>query len=122
DGHYVPGKIHSRLDLGADGWLYFSTHRGSTKVTTDEFHYLGDWILRTHPQTAQTEIVVRGPVPKHCIPNSVLDSERLIFYGGTAPGDPNDTSGIQFFAYDCKKQQVLYAGPDGPARYMIFAP
>src|SRR5947207_14465684 len=24
EGHYVPGKIHSRLDLGKDGWLYFS--------------------------------------------------------------------------------------------------
>ena len=28
-GHYTPGKIHSRLDLGRDGRLYFSTHRGS---------------------------------------------------------------------------------------------
>ena len=28
DGHYVPGKIHSRIDLGNDGWLYFATHRG----------------------------------------------------------------------------------------------
>src|SRR4029077_3025517 len=22
EGHYVPGKIHSRLDMGDDGWLY----------------------------------------------------------------------------------------------------
>ena len=29
DGHYTPGKIHGRLDMGSDGWLYFSTHRGS---------------------------------------------------------------------------------------------
>lgn len=29
-GHYTPGKIHSRIDLGSDGWLYFATHRGST--------------------------------------------------------------------------------------------
>ena len=29
-GHYTPGKIHSRIDLGSDGCLYFSTHRGST--------------------------------------------------------------------------------------------
>jgi hypothetical protein len=28
DGHYVPGKIHSRIDMGSDGWLYFGTHRG----------------------------------------------------------------------------------------------
>lgn len=31
-GHYTPGKIHSRLDMGTDGWLYFSTHRGSQKL------------------------------------------------------------------------------------------
>ena len=41
EGHYTPGKIHSRIDLGSDGWLYFSTHRGSTRVTTDENHYRG---------------------------------------------------------------------------------
>jgi hypothetical protein len=102
--------------------LYFSTHRGSTKVTTDEFHYTGDWILRSHPTDAKTEIVVRGPVPKHCIPNSVLDPKRLIFYGGTAPGEEKEGAGIQFFAYDIKNQKLLYSGPDGPARYMIFSP
>jgi len=35
---YTPGKIHGRLDLGKDGWLYFSTHRGSTKVTTEQYN------------------------------------------------------------------------------------
>ena len=118
--HYTPGKIHSRIDLGNDGRLYYATHRGSTTVTTDQFHYKGDWILRTNPVTAETEIVAQGPVPKHCIPNSVLDPERLIFYGGTAPGSKDD-GGIQFFAYDCRNKKMLYAGPDGPARYMIFA-
>jgi hypothetical protein len=66
EGHYTPGKIHSRLDLGNDGWIYFSTHRGSTRVTTDEFHYQGDWIMRVNPRTQQSEIVAQGPVPKHC--------------------------------------------------------
>ena len=121
DGHYTPGKIHSRLDLGDDGWLYCSTHRGSTTVTTDKYHYLGDWIVRVHPGTGEAELVARGPVPKHCIPNSVLDPKRLIFYGGTAPGDREDTEGIQFFAYDVKNKKLLYSGPDGPSRYMIFA-
>ncbi len=121
DGHYTPGKIHSRLDLGSDGWLYFSTHRGSTKATTDEFHYKGDWILRCNPSTGVTEIVAQGPVSKHCIPCSVLDPKRLIFYGGTAPGVGKDGEGVQFFAYDVKNRKVLYAGPDGPPRAMIFA-
>ena len=119
EGHYAPGKIHGRLDLGSDGWLYYSTHRGSTKVTTDQYHYEGDWILRSHPETGESQVVVHAPVPKHCIPNSVLDPERGIFYGGTAAGVGAD---IQFFAYDVNQKKLLYAGPDGPARSMIFAP
>ncbi|HXG12831.1 MAG TPA: hypothetical protein VNK04_23945 [Gemmataceae bacterium] len=121
EGHYTPGKIHGRIDLGDDGWLYFSTHRGSPRVTTDQYHYKGDWILRAHPQTGKAEVVVQGPVPKHCIPNSVLDPKRLIFYGGTAAGTGSEDEGIQFFAYDVKNRKLLYSGPDGPSRYMIFA-
>ena len=85
EGHYMPGKIHSRIDLGSDGWLYYSTHRGSTRVTTDEYHYKGDWILRTHPESGKTEIVAQGPVPKACIPTSVLDPDRMFFTAGRRP-------------------------------------
>ena len=120
-GHYTPGKIHSRLDMGSDGWLYYATHRGSIRSTTDEFHYQGDWILRTDPATGSTEVVVRGPVPHHAIPNGLLDPDRLIYYGGTAAAFDRNDEGIQFFAYDVKQHKLLYAGPDGPARYMIFA-
>ncbi len=121
DGHYVPGKVHSRVDMGADGWLYFATHRGSTRTTTDEFHYQGDWILRCDPKSGNAEVVARGPVPKHCIPCSVLDPERLIFYGGTAPGSEELGGDIHFFAYDIRAGKVLYSGPGGPARAMVFA-
>lgn len=120
EGHYTPGKIHGRLDLGDDGCLYFSTHRGSTTVTTDKYHYKGDWILRHNLESGKSEVVACGPVPKHCIPCSVLDPKRLIFYGGTAPGKAGD-EGIQFFAYDIKAKEVRYSGPNGPARYMMFA-
>ena len=119
DGHYVPGKIHSRIDMGSDGWLYFGTHRGGTRVTVDKYHYKGDWIIRHHPKTGKTEIVAQGPVPKHCIPTSVLDPDRLIFYGGTAPGNRIDP--VQFFAYDIRKRKVLHAVENGPYRYLIFA-
>jgi hypothetical protein len=121
DGHYTPGKIHGRLDMGDDGWLYCSTHRGSPRVTNDQYHYKGDWIVRTHPATGECEVVAHAPVSKHCIPNSVLDPKRLIFYGGTAAGSADDGEGIQFFAFDVAARKRLYAGPDGPARYMIFA-
>ena len=119
---YLPGKIHGRLDMGTDGFLYFSTHRGSTTSTTDANEYKGDWILKCDPKTGKGEIVAQGPVPKHCIPNSVLDPDRMIFYGGTAPGSGKDElAGVQFFAYDIAAKKVLYSGPNGPPRYMIFA-
>lgn len=119
-GIYTPGKVHSRLDMGSDGMLYFSTHRGSTTTTTDKFGYKGDWIMRVDPKTAKAEIVAHGPVPKHCLPCSVLDPERMIFYAGTAPGSKDD-GGVRFLAYDVKNKKVLHDGPDGPPRYMIFA-
>ena len=121
EGHYTPGKIHGRLDLGSDGWLYFSTHRGSTRVTTDEFHYRGDWIIRCDPTSGRAEIVAHGPVPKHCIPTSVIDPQRLIFYGGTAPGTGEEEAGIHFFAFDLRARKLLHASAPGPSRYMIFA-
>ena len=121
EGHYVPAKIHGRLDMDDEGWLYFSTHRGSTTVTVDKYHYQGDWIIRVRPNDRKADVLACGPVPKHCIPNSVLDPTRKIFYGGTAAGEKSDGSSVRFFAYDVDKKKVLFDGPNGPSRYMIFA-
>jgi hypothetical protein len=121
-GHYTPGKVHSRVDLGTDGWLYYATHRGSKRATIDKFHYKGDWIFRTHATTGKSEVVSHGPVPNHAIPTSVLDPDKLIFYGGTAAGvNTPDDKEIRFFAYDVRKKKMLYNGPNGPARYLAFA-
>ena len=119
-GHYTPGKIHSRIDMGSDGWLYFSTHRGSTRVTIPKFHYKGDWIFRHHPETGKTEVVAHAPLPNQCLPSSILDPERLIFYAGTADGDFKNKR-VQFLAYDCKNRKVLYSDDYGPPRYAIFS-
>jgi hypothetical protein len=120
DGHYTPGKIHTRVELGSDGWLYFATHRGSTRTTTDQFHYQGDWILRHHPRDDRTEIVAHGPVGKQCIPTGMLDPQRLIFYGGTAAADHRDNR-VTFFAFDLQDRKLLYSTYDGPYRYLILA-
>jgi hypothetical protein len=119
---YTPGKIHSKLQMGSDGWLYYATHRGSTKVTADEHKYEGDWVLRTHPGTGKTEVVMRGAVPKHSIPASVLDPRRLIFYGGTAPGTDAEKQDVQFFALDVKTRKLLLTAGDGPKRSAILSP
>ncbi len=122
DGDYVPGKIHTTLTVGKDGAIYFGTHRGSTKVTTDQYHYKGDWIIRVDPKSGKAEAVAQGPVPKHCIPTGLLDPERLIFYGGTAPGEgKDDGDSIHFFAYDVQNKKILCDVTDGPQRAMIFA-
>lgn len=120
EDHYHPGKIHSRLDLGSDGCIYFSTHRGSTQITTDKWHYKGDWILKYNPETGKTDIVAHGPAGKQCIPTSVLDPERMIFYGGTAPGVYSDKR-VGFFAYDVKNGKLLHQEWDGAYRYFILA-
>lgn len=121
EGKYSPSKIHSRVDMGSDGLLYYSTHRGGSNVTTDAFGYKGDWILKTDPKTGATEVVAHAAVEKHCIPTSVLDPERMIFYGGTAEGKDAPAQGIQFLAYDVKNKKVLYQGDNGPRRCLIFA-
>lgn len=121
EGHYSPGKIHGRLDLGDDGWLYFATHRGADRVTNDKYHYRGDWIIRCDPATGKAEVVTCGPVPRHAIPASVLDPKRMIFYGGTAQGVGRGDENIHFFAYDVKNRKLLHAGPDGAYRALAFA-
>jgi hypothetical protein len=120
DGHYTPGKIHSRIDLGSDGWLYYSTHRGSTRVADNpDNHFQGDWVLRTHPATGKSEIVTHAPLELQCLPTGILDPDQMIWYAGTADGlrkrDP------QFLAYDVVARKTLYADDHGPYRAMILA-
>ncbi len=119
-GWYTPGKIHSRIDLGSDGWLYFSTHRGSTRATTPENHFTGGWILRCHPEAGRGEVVAEAPLPNQTLPTGLLDPQRLIFYGGTADGDRR-VKRVKFLVYDVAKRRILYTDDYGPYRYLIFA-
>jgi hypothetical protein len=119
---YIPGKIHSRTEMGSDGWIYFSTHRGSTNDnTTDARGYLGDNIYRVNPKTGKQEIAGLYPMPKHTIPASVLDPKRLIYYGGTAAGNDAKDKGVWFIAYDVKHNKLLKREPGGFDRYAIFS-
>jgi hypothetical protein len=119
---YIPGKIHGRVDRGSDGWIYFSTHRGSTNDnTTDARGYKGDHIYRVDPVSGKKEIVVSYPMEKHTIPASVLDPQRMIFYGGTNPGNDAKDKGIWFIAYDVKNKKMLKKAPNGFDRYAIFS-
>ena len=103
---YSPGEVQTRIEFGRDGWLYYGTTRGSTRVTNDANGFRGEWILRTQPGTGKTEVVRAFPVPKHCILASVLDPARIIFYGGTAAGDYR-VNDVRFFAVDVKSGKVI---------------
>ncbi|NDC62550.1 MAG: hypothetical protein EBZ59_00850 [Planctomycetia bacterium] len=119
---YTPGKIHSRVDLGSDGMLYLTTHRGSGKTTDDAHGFMGDWLLRVDPQAATTDIVAAFPIPKHCIPAGILDSTRMVYYGGTTPGTDAPDKGIWFFAYDITNRKMLLTSANGFARNAIVSP
>src|SRR4029078_10681614 len=99
--------MRSRMAFGGDGWLYYATDRGSPTVTHDGNGYRGEWVLRTHPRTGETQVVATFPIPKHTIPASVLDPRRMIFYGGTAPGKDAPNQKIQFFALNVKTGKLL---------------
>lgn len=119
---YTPGKVHGRIDMGSDGWIYFSTHRGSTRDnTTDSRGYKGDHIYRVNPQDGKQEIAASFPMPKHTIPASVLDPKRMIFYGGTSPGNDAPEQQPWFIVYDVKNNKLLKKVPQGFDRYAIWS-
>lgn len=118
--NYSPGEIQTRIDFGTDGWLYYGTTRGSTRVTTDANGFKGEWVLRTDPVSGKTEVVSAFPVPKHCILASVLDPDRMVFYGGTAAGDYR-VKDVRFFAVDVKTGKVIKTSSGGFDRYCVFA-
>ncbi len=119
--NYRPGEMQSRIDLGSDGWLYYATDRGSPTVTNDAHGYLGEWVLRTHPRTREAEVVSTFPVAKHTLPASVLDPQRMLYYGGTAPGKDSPNQKVQFFVLDVKARKVRLVADDGPTRTLIFS-
>jgi hypothetical protein len=84
------GPLHARQNSQQDrpGQRRLAVLLDASRInarTTDEYHYKGDWILRTHPESGKTEIVAQGPVPKACIPTSVLDPDRMFFTAGRRP-------------------------------------
>jgi hypothetical protein len=117
---YTPGEVQTRIEFGRDGWLYYGTTRGSTRVTNDANGFRGEWVLKTDPKSGRTEVVSAFPVSKHCILASVLDPERMIFYGGTAAGDYR-VKDVRFFAVDTSNGRVIKTAPRGFDRYVIYS-
>lgn len=105
DTRYAAGKIHARIDQGADGWIYVATYYGKTpekgSAATKE-SFIGSVLMRYDPKTAKTE-VVGAPVPKQGVPTSITDGQRMLMFGYAAyTGD--------FFVYDLAKRELKFRG------------
>lgn len=118
---YVPGKIHTRLGIGRDGWIYYGGHRGSAGGSTDEHGFKGDWIFRTRPDTGATEVVAPHPIEKHTTHVGFLDPERMIFYGRTAAGKHAPIQEEQFFAFDVEGKKLLFKRPASETEGRFFS-
>ena len=115
DDHYKPGKIHSRLAVDKDGWLYFSTHDGGNALPA-QYKYQGDWIGRHNVNTGATEILSHGPIGLASMPTGFTDTERGLIYTGSEEF-------LRFFVFDVKTKKVTYQSADdqGPTRCMLHS-
>ncbi|CAN5483002.1 hypothetical protein BH23VER1_BH23VER1_34280 [soil metagenome] len=121
DENYTSGKVHTRIEMGSDGWLYYAGHRGSTQTTDDAHGFRGERVFRTDPEGGTTEIVSAFPIAKHIIPTGMLDAERMLYYGGTAAGDDAPDQGVWLFVLDLKSGEILLRAKDGPKRCALLS-
>ncbi len=100
---YAAGKVHSRIDQGKDGLLYFSTYWGKIPKEADfQAGYLGSVLLRYDPSSGRSESL-GAIVPGQGLPTSLLDPRRMIqYFTAVYSGD--------FVAYDLTARKVLYRG------------
>ena len=103
---YGVGKVHGRLNEGADGNIYFASYWGTTN---NDANYVGDHIFQYNPTSAVlTDLGI--PEPGYGYPSTNMWSNGNIFYAEAFDKftDPNYT--IHFLAYDLTTHQVKYFG------------
>ncbi len=109
---YGFGKVHGRINEGADGFLYFASYWGTTR--SDE-NYVGDRFFRYDPGTdALTDLGV--PAQGYGFPSTNLWAEGLIFYA-EAFEKQSTPYNVSFLAYDLVNQQVTFFGGHEGSRY-----
>jgi hypothetical protein len=108
------GKIHAQIVAGPCGEVYVATYWGDR----DEVHYGGDYrgdlLFRLDPSDL-TLHPLGAPVPEHGIP-SLASLGRGIVYGEAAlpeqPEPERDHEQGAFFAYDVRKERVVFRSDD----------
>lgn len=124
-GEFGYGKIHGRLNEGADGKIYFPSYWGQWRIENDKFN--GDRVFSYDPKT-ETIADLGMPVFGWGYPSSHMDASRGLLYAeahlrkANSKGDPannyfapgyssfKDPYQIKFLAYDLKKKKVVFHG------------
>lgn len=124
-GEFGYGKVHGRLNEGADGGIYFASYWGKWRTDNEKFH--GDRVFRYDPDTEKlTDLGM--PAFGWGYPSSHMAEDRGLFYAeahkrkANSKGDPKnsyvakgyssfkDPYDIQFLVYDVNKQKVVFHG------------
>ncbi len=124
-----PGKIHSQMVPGPCGELYFTTYWGDSKEAATDPEYPGEHLFRLDPATgALTDLGI--PVPGRGVPSLASWPGGGLVYGEAADPSAPGSRG-SFFAYDVRRQEVVFSeevaphvgfrsilvGPDGAAYF-----
>lgn len=127
-GQGIPGKIHTKLRLGADGKIYGAMKQGY------EMHYQTRADVGEAPEgfrgsqftchffsydpATDTSVNLGPGWPQEGITSFDIDTDRGYLYGATVPG-------VFFLAYDLQTRRVWNAGSIAhphPTRYMPLDP
>lgn len=108
-GDFGFGKIHDRLNLAADGSVYFSSFWGLRKGLSDKF--AGERLFRFEPRTEELTDLGR-PVDDWGFPSSNFSRQHNLYYAEAAyrPDYDNQTHGMRFLAYDVRARKVRFFG------------
>lgn len=109
EGDFGFGKIHDRLNVAADGSVYFSSYWGLRKGLSEKFQ--GERLFRYEPATKKlTDLGM--PAKDYGFPSSNFSPQHNFYYAEAAyrPDYDNQTHGMRFFVFDVKKQEVKFLG------------
>lgn len=99
------GKIHSRIEEGRDGRLYFATFWGKQPKKAGGTNFVGGALFRYDPRTDRTDNL-GVPVAGQGLSTSRLDARRLWLYFYAEPsGD--------LVAYDLEQHAIAFRGGGG---------
>lgn len=107
EGDFGFGKIHDRLNIGADGNVYFASYWGLRSGYDEEFQ--GERLFRYNP--ASGELTDLGmPKAGWGYPSSNFAPQHGLYYAEAAyrPDYDNETRGRQFFVFDINGREIRF--------------